>query len=160
MASQGKALALYDRPLWSEAGLSGSAFSRIGPLGELHDASLVGAGEHALFGFFAWSAERRRAHHANLPHLVARQLGALFGASAARPRELIIQDWACEPFTATAADARNGGGHPDYRPIRLPDPWSNRVLLAGAEAAPEFGGYLEGALAAAEAVDREVRRGL
>ena len=43
MVGQAKALALYDRPVWRETGLSGSAFSRVGPLGELHDASLPGA---------------------------------------------------------------------------------------------------------------------
>ncbi|WP_287799925.1 FAD-dependent oxidoreductase [Acidiphilium sp.] len=151
MAGQAKALALYDRPVWREAGLSGSAFSQAGPLGELHDASLPGAAEAALFGFFSWPPALRAARRAALPELVARQLGLLFGAEAARPREMIIQDWATEPFTATEADHANGNVHPDYRPIALPAPWSERITLAGSEIAPEFGGYLEGALAAAEA---------
>ena len=152
MAGQAKALALYDRPVWREAGLSGSAFSQAGPLGELHDASLPGAAEAALFGFFSWPPALRAARRAGLPALVARQLGTLFGAEAARPRDVIIQDWATEPFTATEADHANGNAHPDYRPIALPAPWGERITLAGAEMAPEFGGYLEGALAAAEAV--------
>ena len=151
MAGQAKALVLYDRPFWCEAGLSGSAFSQAGPLGELHDASLPGAAEAALFGFFSWPPALRAARRAALPELVARQLGMLFGAEAARPREMIIQDWATEPFTATEADHANGNVHPDYRPIALPAPWGERITLAGAEMAPEFGGYLEGALAAAEA---------
>ena len=151
MAGQAKALALYDRPVWREAGLSGSAFSQAGPLGELHDASLPGAAEAALFGFFAWPPALRDARRTALPELVARQLGMLFGAEAARPRELIIQDWATEPLTATEADHANGNVHPDYRPIALPSPWGERITLAGAEVASEFGGYLEGALAAAEA---------
>ncbi len=82
--------------------------------------------------------------------LVARQIGILFGAEAARPREVIIQDWATDPFTATEADQANGNAHPDYCPIALPAPWGERITLADAEMAPEFGGYLEGALAAAE----------
>jgi monoamine oxidase len=151
MAGQAKALALYDRPFWREAGLSGSAFSRAGPLGELHDASLPGAAEAALFGFFAWPPALRAARRTALPDLVIRQLGALFSAEAARPRAVIIQDWATERFTATEADQGNGNAHPDYRPIALPTPWGERIILAGAEMAPEFGGYLEGALAAAEA---------
>ena len=64
---------------------------------------------------------------------------------------MIIQDWATDSFTATEADQANGSVHPDYRPIALPAPWDERITLAGAEMAPEFGGYLEGALAAAEA---------
>ncbi len=151
MAGHAKALALYDRPFWRDAGLSGSASSQAGPLGELHDASLPGAAEAALFGFFSWPPVVRAARRAALPELVARQLGTLFGAEAARPRAVIIQDWASEPFTATAADHANGNAHPDYRPITLPAPWGDRISLAGAEVAAEFGGYLEGALALAEA---------
>ncbi|MDE2333588.1 MAG: FAD-dependent oxidoreductase [Rhodospirillales bacterium] len=151
MAGQAKALALYDRPVWREAGLSGSAFSQSGPLGELHDASLPGAAEAALFGFFSWPPALRAARRAALAERVAHQLGTLFGAEAARPREVIIQDWATETFTATQADHANGHVHPHYRPIALPAPWGERITVAGAEAAPEFGGYLEGALAAAEA---------
>ncbi len=151
MAGQAKALALYDRPFWRAAGLSGSAFSRSGPLAEIHDASLPGTSEGALFGFFGWPASRRAAEGADLPASVARQLGALFGPEAAAPRELVVQDWATEPFTATPADQAAGHAHPEYRPIDLPAPWNQRITLAGAEVAPEFGGYLEGALAAAEA---------
>jgi monoamine oxidase len=151
MAGQAKALALYDLPVWRESGLSGGAFSQAGPLGELHDASLPGAAEAALFGFFAWPPAQRHARRTALPELVARQLGMLFGAEAARPRELIIQDWATEPLTATEADHSNGNAHPNYRQIALPSPWGERITLAGAEVASGFGGYLEGALAAAEA---------
>ena len=149
MAGQAKALALYDRPFWKTAGLAGSAFSRAGPLGEIHDASLPGAAEAALFGFFLWPARLRAARRADLPGLVARQLGTLFGPAAATPRAVIVQDWATEPFTATQADHTADGAHPEYRPITMPAPWGERVTLAGAEVAPAFGGYLEGALAAA-----------
>jgi monoamine oxidase len=152
MAGHAKALALYDRPVWRAAGLSGGAFSQAGPLGEIHDASLPGASEAALFGFFGWPAGLRAARRAALPDLVARQLGTLFGAEAAMPRAVIIQDWASEHFTATAADHTAGGAHPEYRPMALPEPWGTRIVLAGTEVAPEFGGYLEGALAVAEAV--------
>ena len=71
--------------------------------------------------------------------------GAQFRAAGKQPK------LTTEPFTATEADHANGNAHPDYRPIALPAPWGKRITLAGAELAPEFGGYLEGALAAAEA---------
>ncbi len=156
MANQAKALALYDRPVWRASGLSGSAFSQAGPLGEIHDASLTGAAEEsALFGFFAWPASLRAARRTELADRVAQQLGSLFGPDAARPRDIVIQDWAREPFTASDADLAAGTTHPDYRAISLPAPWGDRILLAGSEVAPEFGGYLEGALAAAEATRLE-----
>lgn len=154
MAGQAKALALYDRAAWRKRRFSGSAFSHAGPLGELHDASLPGPSEGALVGFFAWPPQWRNAHRAALPSLVAQQLGTLFGDAAGQPREIIIQDWATESFTATEADQAAVREHPDFRPCALPSPWTDRVVLAGSEFAPESGGYLEGALAAAEAVSR------
>src|SRR5699024_265542 len=39
MAGQAKVVAIYDRPFWREAGLSGFVSSWIGPLQEIHDAS-------------------------------------------------------------------------------------------------------------------------
>ena len=153
MAGQAKALALYDRPFWRDAGLSGSAVSQVGPLGEIHDAGVPGTAESALFGFFAWPAALRAAHRSSLPNRVAEQLGVLFGAEAGRPRAVIVQDWADEPFTAIDADQIPLAVHPDYRPLSLPSPWGERILLTGSELAPQFGGYLEGALAAAEAVN-------
>lgn len=154
MAGQAKALALYDRAAWRERHFSGSAFSQAGPLGELHEAGLPGASEGALVGFFAWSPQWRDAHRASLHSLVAQQLGALFGDAAGQPREIIVQDWASESFTATEADQAPLREHPDFRPCALPSPWGNRMVLAGSEFAPESGGYLEGALAAAEAAFR------
>ena len=152
MAGHAKALAIYDAPVWRASGLSGGAFSRCGPLGEIHDASLPGAaGEAALFGFFAWPAAMRAARRARLEDAVRAQLASLFGPAAGSPRALLIQDWSTDELTATPADAPPLAGHPAYAPLALPAPWRDRVLLSGSENAPEFGGYLEGALAAAEA---------
>ncbi len=150
MAGHAKALAIYDSPHWRGASLSGSAISQCGPLAEIHDASLPAASEAALFGFFGWDAGRREIYRATLEDQVVAQLRRLFGPAAKAPREILIQDWAIEPLTSTAADGLAGGTHPDYRPIPLPEPWNNRVLLSGSESAPEFAGYLEGALASAE----------
>ncbi len=151
MAGHAKALALYDTALWRAAKLSGSAVSQCGPLSEIHDASLPGAAEAALVGFFGWDAAQREAQRATLIEQVAAQLGVLFGAPAASPRAVILRDWSTERWTATAADRETPASHPEYRFIPLPDPWGSRLRLCGSESAPEFGGYLEGALAAAEA---------
>jgi monoamine oxidase len=82
------------------------------------------------------------------------QLGRLFGAEALTPRAAHLQDWADEPETATAADAQPATTHPEPTSTALPAPWRGRIHLAGSEFAPEFPGYLEGAVRAAErAVD-------
>ncbi|MGC9268635.1 flavin monoamine oxidase family protein [Acidiphilium sp.] len=152
MAGHAKALAIYDRPFWRENGLSGAAISHIGPLAELHDASLPGVtAEAALFGFFSWPAAMRAARQATLPASITAQLAALFGPQGAKPRQLIVHDWADEELTATHEDRVGPAQHPHYEPITLPEPWAGLVLASGSESAPEFGGYLEGALAAAAA---------
>ena len=150
MAGHAKALAIYDRPHWREASLSGSAISQCGPLAQIHDASLPTASEAAIFGFFGWDAHQREIHRTTLEDRVVAQLQRLFGSVAVGPREVLIQDWASEPLTSTAADGLAGGAHPVYHPIPLPAPWNDRLRLSGSEAAPEFAGYLEGALASAE----------
>ena len=93
---------------------------------------------------FCWPAQLRAGRRGELAGLVAWQLGALFGPEAGRPRELIVQDWVREPFTATEPDATPLARHPDYRPIALPAARSERIALAGAELAPEFGSYVGG----------------
>jgi len=59
MAPHAKYVAVYDSPFWRNQVLSGSARSAVGPLTEIHDASLV-EGEGALFGFFGVPAHIRQ----------------------------------------------------------------------------------------------------
>jgi monoamine oxidase len=153
MAPHAKFFALYDRPFWRDAGLSGMAQSMVGPLGEIHDATTA-EGSAALFGFVGVEADRRDAVGGDLlTRACVEQLARLFGADAARPRATLLQDWAAEHLTATAAD-RSGGAHPlpQLRPW-VTGAWQQRLALAGSETSPMAPGYLAGARdAAARAV--------
>ena len=155
MAGQAKLLALYPTPFWRAAGLSGSAVSQVGPLAEVHDASDAEGRQAALFGFVGVPAGwRRRMGRQALVDAAVAQLGRLFGADALAPQAVHLQDWADEPDTATPADAQPASAHPAPVSTALPAPWRGRIHLAGSEFSPEFPGYLEGALCAAErAVD-------
>ncbi|MDA8391178.1 MAG: FAD-dependent oxidoreductase [Gammaproteobacteria bacterium] len=158
MAGHAKCIAVYPKPFWRAAGLSGQAFSQVGPLGEIHDASVPGHGQGALMGFFTWPHALRKERRERLVQDVCAQLGALFGAPAAVPTRIHIHDWAAEPFTATAADTRPLHEHPVYRPLSWRGTrWEGRLLFAGTEVAAEQGGYLEGALAAAERALAQIR---
>lgn len=85
MAPHAKFLALYDRPFWRRAGLSGTAQSMVGPLAEIHDATTA-SGAAALFGFVGVSAEQRVAiGEKDLVRSCVEQLGRLFGLEATRP---------------------------------------------------------------------------
>ena len=151
MAGHAKCMVVYSEPFWRTAGLSGEAFSQVGPLGEIHDASVPRHGPGALMGFFMWPYALRKKRSERLIQDVCAQLGVLFGARATAPARIRIQDWAAEPFTATMADTQPLREHPFYQPIFLRDTqWEGRVVFAGTEVAAEQGGYLEGALVAAE----------
>lgn len=151
MAGQSKAVAVYDRPHWREAGLSGDASSRRGPMVEIHDASPPANGPYALFGFIGVPPHLRR-DKAELRDQIVAQFVRLFGEQAGAPRDLFLKDWADDPLTAAAADSRPLTAHPAYgMPDAMRDLWEGRLLFAGTETAARFGGYLEGALEAAEA---------
>ena len=150
MAGQAKAIALYDTPFWREDGLSGDAQSRRGPMVEIHDASPAQGGPYALFGFIGVPPQHRTNSDTLHGHLTE-QLVRLFGPQAASPRQLYIKDWAFDPNTATDADHAPLYAHPHYGlPPSLACLWDNDLFLSGTEVAPEFGGFLEGALEAAE----------
>ena len=62
-----------------------------------------------------------------------------------------LQDWACEAETSSVLDRDAMAEHPHYGlPSALKDVWDGRLSFCVTETAPEFGGYLEGALASAE----------
>jgi monoamine oxidase len=150
MAGQAKALAVYDQPFWREDGLSGDASSRHGPMVEIHDASPATGGPYGLFGFIGVPPGGRGDVEALRHHCLA-QLVRMFGAQAAQPDHLFLKDWAVDRFTALQADSEPLYAHPVYgMPNALTGLWAGKLQFAGSEVASQFGGYLEGALEAAE----------
>ncbi|MXN66103.1 NAD(P)-binding protein [Stappia sp. GBMRC 2046] len=157
MAGHAKLVALYDRPFWKEAGLSGDGISRRGPLVEIHDASPPEGGPHALFGFLGIPAAMRNLPAEEIKEASRVQLERMFGPAAGQPIGIMLKDWAYDPLTATQADRQPLFEHPSYG---LPEPlrkiWGGELMIASSEAAREHGGYLEGALEAAEAAFRQI----
>lgn len=142
MAGHAKLVAVYDRPFWRQEGFNGDAVSHRGPLAEIHDASPVDGAQGALFGFAVPGAAR----HAGFEQAALDQLARLFGPQAGAPLSVYVQDWSTDPATATPADADPPRSHPHYAAV----PPTGRILFAGTETAGTEGGFLEGALAAAE----------
>lgn len=153
MAAQAKFVAVYDTAFWRDAGLAGQAFSRVGPMVEMHDASSAAEAGHALFGFVGVPAQARRQHsQAALETACVDQLVAIFGPEASRPRAVLLKDWAQDEWIASAQDLAETPQHPDLNLA----PWRTALnglglQLVGSEFAREEGGYLEGALNAVEA---------
>ena len=151
MAGQAKLVATYPQAFWRAAGCSGEARSQRGPLTEIHDASNADGSQAALFGFIGVPASaRQRYGQEQLIALGLQQLVRLFGPEAATPDWIEIKDWATDTYTATAADSQPLRHHPTYRKPALPAHWADRVFLAGTEFSARYGGFMEGALDAAQ----------
>jgi len=150
MAPHAKFFAIYDRPFWRDAGLSGTAHSQTGPLVEIHDATTA-SGTAALFGFVGVppSYRSQAGRDAVIAASVA-QLGQLFGPNALAPQATLYKDWAADPLTATPLD-QAAGGHPlGGKRDWSGDIWQDRLTLAGSETAIHDPGYLAGAIEAGE----------
>lgn len=153
MGAVTKAVVEYTRPFWRSNGLSGAAMSHIGPLREIHDLTGPHGQPAALFGFAAAAGRARQITADD----VIEQMTRLFGASAAQPRRVTVQDWAAEAYTSPPTAARLSAyellGHADYaRPA-----WHGRLHWAGTETATTAPGHLEGALAAGARAAEAVR---
>jgi len=156
MAPHAKFFALYDRPFWRESGLSGTAQSGVGPLVEIHDATLA-SGSAALFGFVGLDRRQRVAvGEEGLVRAAIAQFVRLFGPMAGQPQATLFKDWAADAFTATDADAQ-AEGHtlPAPRPW-ISGEWARWMSVAGSETSAAHPGYLAGALDAAERAVAEV----
>ncbi|CDX33298.1 Amine oxidase [Mesorhizobium sp. SOD10] len=161
MAPHAKFFALYDKPFWRLAELSGAAQSMTGPLVEIHDATTA-SGKAAIFGFVGVPAQyRRQAGGKAIINAAVAQLGQLFGPEALTPVTTLYKDWAADSFTATSLD-QVGTGHPAGGKREWVDRnWRDWITLAGSETATHDPGYLAGAIEAGERaavrlIDRQI----
>ena len=150
MAGQAKFCALYQEPFWRQTGLSGQAFSQRGPLSEIHDGSNHSQGPYGLTGFVGIPAVQRN-HQQLLTEAILSQLSIIYGKPAAQPTAVFYHDWARERYTATEFDQPPMIEHPLYHPpAGKTSIWEGTIHFAGTETVDQNGGYLEGALTAAE----------
>lgn len=157
-----KIFAVYDRPFWRDQGLNGTALTDLPVAHYVTDNSPPDGEVGILLGFVGttatgpgptWPAQV-------LDHPTARHeafladLAELFGPNAARPRQVLEQEWVHQPWIAGCVSTRAPGVMTAYtdaasRPV-------GRIHWAGTETAPRFEGYLEGAIRAAERAVNEI----
>ena len=151
MAGHAKFVAVYETPFWRDLGLSGDVMSQRGPLVEVHDASPASGAYGALFGFVGTPAAHRLPNGGDVVEAAKRQLAQLFGEDYLEPLKTVYTDWAGNDLIATESDRTGPAQHPDYRPVPpLDGAWDGRVVFGSTETGRDFGGFLEGALEAAE----------
>lgn len=153
MASQAKFLVTYNVPFWRENGLSGQAFSQVGPLVEINDACISDTEGFALSGVIGMAATQRLALPQNeLKRSCIRQLANIFGHSAYRFDKCYIKDWANDKFICTGQDQSEGSRDPSFDISKYEEALAeNNMYLAASEFAKIEPGYIEGAISAVDA---------
>jgi len=147
MGTAVKCIAVYDTAFWRDAGLSGLAFSRVGPLIEVHDSCSADGAAAALWGFLSESHDVRDLDPEQRRDAVFAQLGRLFGPRAADPVRYYERDWSSDPYTNDEVVWMEDPlpyGHPLFAEPQF----DGRLVWAGTETAPAGAGHMEGAVQA------------
>jgi monoamine oxidase len=147
-----KAYAIYPEPFWRQDGLNGQAASDTGPVKVTFDNSPPSGTPGVLMGFLEGKEARiwARRSQAERQEAVTGCFVRYFGPQAARPRQYVERDWMAEEFTRGCYGAHFGPGTwTSYgQAWRAP---AGRIHWAGAECAPQWNGYMEGAVRSGEA---------
>jgi len=159
MSGQAKFVAVYNKPFWRENNLSGQAFSQVGPMVEIHDASSTQDSGFALFGFIGLPlAVRTQFSNEQLKSQCVAQLEVLFGPEALGIEASYLKDWARDKWVATNQDIKESPKHAEFATIKHQEELESlRLHLAASEFAQLEAGYLEGALLAADAAVHSVK---
>ena len=147
MGNSAKCVIEFKSAFWREKSLSGFVFSHIGPLGEIHDASIEGRA--ALFGFVNANADMQ-----NLEINVKKQLLRLFEIDENEIISIYVLDWREEKYSSTRDDSKPLSAHPQYG-IDTSE-YSQKILFSSTEFSYEEGGYLEGAIINATKIAKEL----
>ncbi len=156
-----KCMAIYERPFWREAGLSGQATSTVGPVKVMFDNSPPDGSPGVLLGFLEgrqarelgeWAPDARR-------RAVIGCFARIFGPRAGEPSDYVERVWAQEEWTRGCYGCHMPpGGWVSYgRALRAP---VGRIHWAGAETATVWNGYMDGAVRSGERAATEVLREL
>lgn len=156
-----KCQAVYRRPFWRDAGLTGQAVSDRGPVKITFDNSPPDGRPGVMLGFIegqearVWSRRSKRARR----NAVLDNFATYFGEQARNPSDYVDMDWSQEQWTR---GCYAGIGPPgmllDYgRAIRKR---VGHVHWAGTETSPIWNGYMEGAVRSGERAAKEALRRL
>jgi monoamine oxidase len=147
-----KAFAIYPEPFWREDGLNGQAASDTGPVKVTFDVSPPSGRPGVLMGFLEGREARMwaRRGEAERREAVIGCFTRYFGDAAARPDQYLERDWMAEEFTRGCYGAHFAPGvWTSYGEAwRAP---CGRIHWAGTECAPQWNGYMEGAVRSGEA---------
>jgi monoamine oxidase len=153
--------AVYDKPFWRDAGLSGQVISDTGPARSTFDNTPPGGTPGILFGFIggADAAAAAKMTAGERRAAVLENFVAYFGPQAGTPLDSFEMDFTSEAWTGgcPVGHTRPGTLRRFGPALRVP---FRRVHWAGSEVATFWNGYMDGAVRSGEAAAKEVREAL
>ncbi|MGB8332652.1 MAG: FAD-dependent oxidoreductase [Polyangiales bacterium] len=161
MGAAVKVLLTYERAFWRDAGMSGEVVSAEGPLSVVYDNTSHDGRQPSLIGFVVGSQARQWSAQplSDRQRRVTAALKRYFGEDAGSFQQYRELDWGAEPWSRGCPV----GGLPpgvlthSFAHLRKPE---GRIHWAGAEAATEWIGYMDGAIQSGERAAHEVLRRL
>jgi len=157
MGSVIKYVAVYERPFWREAGLSGEVVSDTGITVTTFDDSSDDGRHAALVTFSDGRAARDWSDHSpeERRDAVLKEFVRFFGPQAARPVDFAEKNWNDDPWSRGCYVGVAGPGVLTACGQALREP-CGRLHWSGTETATEWMGYLEGAIQSGERAALEV----
>ena len=153
-----KVAAMYDRPFWRDAGLTGQVITTGGPVSATFDDSPPGGAPGVVFGFAG--GDNARSYAALSPagrrNAVLNQFAAFSGSKALKPRQFFETTWSGEQWTrGCPVGIPSTGTLLAYGPrLRAP---VGLIHWAGTETSDYWNGYMDGAVRSGERAAAEVQ---
>jgi monoamine oxidase len=152
-----KVAAVYDKPFWRDAGLTGTALDTGGPVSATFDDSPPDGSPGVVFGFVG--GDNARKYNAMSPadrqSAVLGQFATFFGSQAKSPVSFFDTSWSGEQWTRGCPV-----GIPATGALLAYGPWMRqpvgRIHWAGTETSTYWNGYMDGAVRSGERAATEV----
>jgi monoamine oxidase len=153
--------AVYDRPFWRDAGLSGQGVTDQGPAQVPFDNSPPQGAPGILFSFVGGDFARAAQRQSTAEHQAAfgENLAAFFGDEARNMAGYLEGNWTSDPWTRGCPVGHTGRNVLATLGPQLRKPVGT-IHFAGTETADYWFGYMDGAVRSGERAAREVLRSL
>jgi monoamine oxidase len=156
-----KVAAVYDKPFWRSAGLTGTAVDTGGPVSATFDDSPPSGNPGVIFGFVG--GDNARTYNAMSPSsrraAVLDQFARFFGSPARQARDYLETSWSGEQWTRGCPVGIPSMGTLLAYGSRLRAP-VGLIHWAGTETSDYWNGYMDGAVRSGERAAAEVMAGL
>jgi monoamine oxidase len=152
-----KMVAVYDEPFWRHDGISGASVATDDDIEVTLDTCQPGHPQGVIAGYCAGPRARRLAALPAIDRQAAfiTMLTTRMGPKAARPLEILEQNWAEEPWTRGCSMGHFPTGVLTQYGRRLREP-VERIHWAGTETATTSYGAMDGAVRSGERVTNEI----